>query len=64
MEHSPSWEANRFPASQEIPRILWNPTVPYCLQQIPPFSHVSLTFRIYRHDQITYLKVEKFSNIA
>ena len=25
MEHSPSWEAKRFPASQEIPRILWNP---------------------------------------
>jgi len=25
MEQSPSWEANRFSASQEIPRILWNP---------------------------------------
>jgi hypothetical protein len=24
MEQSPSWEANRFSASQEIPRILWN----------------------------------------
>ena len=23
-EQSPSWEANRFSASQEIPRILWN----------------------------------------
>ena len=28
MEHSPSWEANRFTASQEIPRILWKPKVP------------------------------------
>ena len=27
MEHSPSWEANRFSAIQEIPRILWNPKV-------------------------------------
>ena len=27
MGHSPSWEANRFSASQEIPRILWNPKV-------------------------------------
>ena len=27
MEQSPSWEANRFAASQEIPRILWNPKV-------------------------------------
>ena len=29
MEQSPSWEANRFSATQEIPRILWNPTVRY-----------------------------------
>jgi hypothetical protein len=26
-EKSPSWEANRFSASQEIPRILLNPKV-------------------------------------
>ena len=25
MQQSPSWETNRFSASQEIPRILWNP---------------------------------------
>jgi hypothetical protein len=25
MEQSPSWEANRFSASQEIPHVLWNP---------------------------------------
>jgi len=25
MEKSPSWEANLFSASQEIPRIAWNP---------------------------------------
>ena len=29
MEQSPSSEANRFSASQEILRILWNPTVHY-----------------------------------
>jgi len=29
MEHSPSREANRFSASQEIARILWNLKVPY-----------------------------------
>jgi len=27
MKQSSSWKANRFPASQEIPRILWNPKV-------------------------------------
>ena len=29
MEQSPSWEANRFSATQEISRILWNPRVHY-----------------------------------
>jgi hypothetical protein len=29
MEQSPSWEANRFAASQNIPRILRNPKVHY-----------------------------------
>ena len=32
----PSWEANRFSASQEIPCILWIPVVHNCIQKIPP----------------------------
>ena len=48
MVQSPSWEANWFAASQEIPRILWNPIVHsrihtclpsvYVLSQINPVS--------------------------
>ena len=35
MEQSPSWEANWSSASQEIPRILWNPEVHYPLSRKP-----------------------------
>ena len=36
MVQSPSWEANWFAASQEIPRILWNPKVHYLTHKRPP----------------------------
>ena len=36
MEHSPSWRARGSSASQEIPHILCNPNVPYCIHKWPP----------------------------
>ena len=36
MDQSPSWEANRFSASQEIPHILWNPKIHYLSHKGPP----------------------------
>jgi hypothetical protein len=37
MEQRPSWEANTFSASQEIPLILWNLEVHYHIHKsLPP----------------------------
>ena len=38
MQQSPFWEANRFLASQEIFRILWNPKVQFSHSQMPATS--------------------------
>jgi hypothetical protein len=36
IQHSPSWEANWFSDSQEIPQILWNPKFHYRIHKFPP----------------------------
>ena len=40
MEYRPSWEANRFSASQEIPRNLWDTKVHYSIHKCPLPAHI------------------------
>jgi len=40
MQQNPSWEANRFPAGQKIPRIVWSPKVHYRIHNSPQSVHI------------------------
>jgi hypothetical protein len=40
IEQNPSWEANQFSDSQEIPCIVWNPKVHYPIHKCPSPVHI------------------------
>ena len=56
-EQSSSWEANWFAASQEIPRILWNPKVHYLIHKCPPTVPILSQLEPVHKPTFSFLKI-------
>ena len=58
MEQSPSWEANWLSPSQEIPCILWNPKVCYCIHKcLPPVPILSQLHPVHTPHPISWRSI-------
>jgi hypothetical protein len=57
MEQSPSWEANRFAASQVNTHILWNPKFLYLIHKFPPPDSILSQFNPVHTPTSRFLKI-------